>query len=231
MAKVEKPKITDLRSALEKYVSANMATRLEGLAEALQWYDKALIYVIAEKKVDQKVLDSKIGLANKTRALGVSSTFPEEKDSSFTKSIRYYQQICSYLNPVMDAKTGRRNVDIDTYIDKYNELKAELEEAEKRAQAKYQPVLDFLNTVFGNLGFKISIDPNASKDRAYSGPDTNEITYSRKAAKEVYDTLRLEGLLVAMKKELMLFSRAKAMAKDSNDQWIIRYDIQVKTID
>jgi len=35
----------------------------------------------------------------------------------------------------------------------------------------------------------------------------------------------------AMLEQLILFSRAKAMAKDSNDQWVIRYDIQVKTID
>lgn len=231
---IEKPKITDLRDGLERFVSANVMTRLESLAEALQWYDKAFEYLTDKGRIDKKHLDPKTGIfgkMNKLRGLGVSSIYPEEKENALIRTVRLYQTICEEINPIVNKTTGRRQADIDDYYDEYKKKKQELEEEEKRAQAKYQPVLDFLNTVFGNLGFKISIDPNATKYKQFSGPDTNEITYSSKAARDVYDTLRKEGMLAAFKKELFLFSRAKAMDKDSNGQWEIHYDTQIKVME
>ncbi len=232
---IDKPKIGDLRESLDKIVSANVMTRLEGLAGALQWYDKARDYLIDRGKLTNAELDptknTPYGKMNKRRALGVSSTFPAEKENSLWRAVKEYQEVCDTMNPVVDTVTGRRQVDVKDYYDEYNKKKAELEDDEKRAQAKYQPVMDFLNTVFGNLGFKITIDPNTTKYKQFSGPPLNEITYSNKAVKDIFDTLRTEGMLVAMKKELMLFSRAKAMSKDTNDQWEIKYDVQIATID
>ena len=208
----DKPKISDLREVLDKIVSASISARINAVSAALQWYDKAQDYVIEKDKVDPKInLADLLKQANKFRDTGLktfnlaSSTNhgPERTNAlnrtfeQYVKSIEVYQKICSFFQPP----------DIATYIKKYKEQKDQLEAAAKAANEKYESLLEFLNKVF--TGFQITIDPSATADRWFDGID--KIVYNRKAAKEIIETLKHGGMLPAIKKEMMLFSRAKSI--------------------
>lgn len=212
---IAKPSIKELREIYNGFVSISIASRIDALAKALLWYDNAITYSIAKKLVTQDKL-LKLNKATKTRDLGISSTHPEEKETCFKKSLEFYQQICDGLNPP----------DVNEYFKRFKDERAKLEAEEARVKDKYQPVLDILSEMFAASKFKVSIDPRADKNRMFDGID--RIVYSKAAIKEVFDSLRFEGLLPAMTKEMPLFARAMAIEPDGAGSFVYKADKHAK---
>lgn len=211
-----KPKISDLRTALQGYVTASVATRIAALSLALQWYDTAIPYLIDKKLVDADKLKL-MSKATKAREIGISSLHQHEKETAFKQSVQMLEKICDSLHPVSLQK----------YVDEYRLQQTKLEADEARLSSKYEMTIEFLETVFKSTGFKVTLDPTADKERSFDG--TSAIVYSRAALKAVTIKLRTEGLMPTVFGEIMFFSKAKAIVPDAGT-FVWKPELQVKAL-
>jgi len=98
-----KPRIKDLREIYKKMIVYEATTRFNALAQAFQWYDKAITYLIDSKKMPLDVSKA-LSIAVKSRNLGISSSHDGEKELAYRTAIRKYEIVCACLAPpLIDA--------------------------------------------------------------------------------------------------------------------------------
>lgn len=103
--KIKKPKVSDLKKILQSYVSVSEADRLNALAKACLWYEDgsatgALAFVLTNKLFPNGEPEFKKSMdtAEKCRQRATGTTFAAEKDTSLRMAIKLYEKCCAKLS-------------------------------------------------------------------------------------------------------------------------------------
>lgn len=217
-SKISKPKVRDLKDILSGLITASLSKRIDALAEAMQWYDNAIDFVIKKGQFDPNTTAKLMEKSRKTRELGIKTNHPEEKELSFKQTVGIMQKICSMLKPPP----------VEKYYAKYQSMKGKLETEGENANRKFSRILEIMNQLFPEAGIKFSVDPRSSDPRKYDG--TGEIIYSKHSMKEMWTLYRQEGVLALAFKEIMFLARAKATVPDGAGGFMRDHKLEIKAI-
>jgi hypothetical protein len=216
VVKIKAPRYHELKEIYRKLVTANQTTRVAALFEAFDWYDYAIKYWMAQKQKMTPEQIKKFGIANKLRNLAIGGSNDNEKETAAINTIKALEKTWS-KEPVPS---------VQHYYKKYEENKAHLEAKEAAATAKYQEVLEALNTSFKdvNLTFELVKHTNSGNLEEFDG--INKIIISIALVKAIKEKIKTEGLLPA------LFSEAYTVIKASGIETVNDPDApgQVKSV-
>ncbi len=217
--KIAKPKVRELRTILSAIISAQVATRIDALAKAMQWYDVAIEYTIAKKHIEAKVAQKLINTAIKTREQGIRLKDPEKKEGEWIKTINTYQLICAKLRPP----------NIEKFYSKYSEIKKKLDTEDENANRKFQNVTEMLSKLFPKklFGLTFVVDPRSTKSQRYD-PETKQVTFSKKGAKECWTYFRQDGILPFALRETISVAKYTATVHDGAGGYTIDKKIEVQ---
>lgn len=146
--KIKKPKTSDLKKALEGYVSASESERLNALALAAMWYwdgkgDGAVAYVLANKltptSLGQDKLRKLIDRADNCRKRAAGTTFAAERDTSLRMAIHQYEKVCEQLSVPKLAD----------FVQQYEAKKKILDQKVQDLQAKYGNTIESIGKALG----------------------------------------------------------------------------------
>lgn len=198
---LNKPNTKDLRDILKGVIVADDTRRLQAFVKALQWYDVAVPYVVARHKGSLPLESVKdLGIANKCRERGISTTFIPEKETSYKMALKKYERVCAELNPPS----------VEKYYETFLSTKTKLYADDARLQDKYGYVTMILNdTLRSGLQLRIG---KGDKARSSNGKDT--ILYSKEHALAMRTKLKREGVLSLVLQEAPHIARALSYEQD-----------------
>lgn len=188
MAKPPRPSARDLRVAYKGLISADQTLRLAALGQALQWYDRALPYVMFKKGGKQTADDLAIlDKAVKCRARYVQGATNSEKETSARMALRQYQKLCAVCKPP----------NVDEFFATLQTDEQRLKEKQVRLEMKFAQLKQaFVGMQLTNLDGKPIDLKIAPSEQAYRmDPERSMLTLSRGYARELYRKFRREGML------------------------------------
>lgn len=210
-----KPKTSDLRAILKGYITADVTSRLNTLAYALQWYDGALQYCVARRKVGPD-LTKTLDRAVNARKQGLGTNILPEKEQAHRTSVLLYEKVCGFLHPP-SAKA---------VFDKYFQKKDLFEKKQESIGEKFGDFVELITKALqpknpeGNALQIIVTD--AQKPFGFD-PTITQVSYDRAEARRVKDKIRREGLLPAAIDEAARLARGAAYepAPDGSGKYMV----------
>jgi len=189
VAKPKKPKTKELRMALRGIVSALAAYRINSMAQALQWYDAALPYVLFKSKGQFDTKTAKLyDLAMKCRNQGIGTTQEGEKETSFRKSLELYEKVCNILHPPT----------VESFYKKYDEQKDKLDRKHGALQDRFENILDILTKACAPKAHDgqplVLVAGDIDTDRKNDAM-LRQLIYSREKLKTMKADMRSRGVL------------------------------------
>lgn len=192
--KIPMPKVSVLAEAYKETVTGSDTARIAAFNKALIWWDEAIIHYLSKAPLDAAQV-KKYEVANKARSLALGTGATDgERINALERTLQLYEKIWASQQPPS----------ITPYLEKYTAQKTELDAKNAAIAAKYQFIVDSLNSAFKDAGVSFEVQ-HAEKDRQFDGH--NKIILSKKLAKELVIKSRKEGILP------VLFSEANTVMK------------------
>lgn len=212
-----KPNVKDLKLAYEGLLTPSATNRIAALAGALAWVDAALPYAVQKKLITPDMIKP-MERAVKCRKQGIGTTIEGEKEAAFQMAMKQYEIVFAKLHVPSIAE----------YYKRYEEQKPALEAKALALEAKFGNVIQLLKDALGTP-LSLKVIPNAPKDRQMN-PACNELVYSKNAAIGMADTLKREGLLTLVARELKVLSRAECIESDGNGGYTVNAAKQLEVM-
>lgn len=182
-AKVALPKGKELAIPYSRFVSAEVQERVAALAEAIQWWDAAMLVYLAEAPLSPEDIKS-FDKATKARQLAIHGTTDDERETGFLRTVEIYEKIWADKYNLPRIKDSRA-----TLAATIDQLKAEEVEFAKR----FEDITNVLNTAFSSFGVSFVVSRGATCDREFDGFQT--ISLSANLCKALAEKRRKEGTL------------------------------------
>jgi hypothetical protein len=206
--KVPRPQGKELRALYKGLMTLSASNRINTLAYALQWFDKAVTYMMSHTKGQPLSADVMKALerAVKARKIGISSTQEGEKETAFCTAIRLYEMACAGVKPVS----------LDKMYKVFEQRKVKLEARQKRIESQFGTAIQSLaQATGGELRLMVYDSPKTRQ----IVPQSKEIVYNRDGARLVVDTIRRQGLLAAFVAEMDMMARCLSTEVDGNGNY------------
>ena len=200
--KVPRPLVREMREHLKKVISLSIENRIAALSNVIQWYHRAIPYLMQKDKLKSPEIIKKLEKAQLCRKKGLENSNLDEKETCYLTALRIYEGVCSALNPIP----------VDNYYKVFQDKKEILAVKKQRLEAKYGEALRLLQKAIGGR-YTLNV-ADASKPVQYD-PHLNSISYNREAARKVMEKYRREGLLAAFVDQLDTFTRDSALVPDA----------------
>lgn len=214
--KLQLPERRELKEIYKKLITGNISARIAALHEALVWWDKAMVYLMAKHPIGKDSSKLKtLNKATKARNLGVGGSTEPEMEQGISMAIKLYDKLWG---------TDASIPSLENAYKRYEDRKDELEAKEAENRTRFQKVLEALEKVFNPFGLKFDIQKSEKLREVTVGDDDSiKIILSRRLAKELYRKLRSEGMLTVLFSELPTVIKASGLEKsadgDGNDVW------------
>jgi hypothetical protein len=201
--KPKRPQGRELREIYKGLVTLSASNRINALALALQWYDKAQLYMISRNKGQALPADTLKALerAVKARKIGLSATMDGEKEQAFRTAIKLYETACAIVKPVS----------LDKMYAAFDAKKQKLEARQQVAESKFGNTLaELSNAIGGEVRLLVFDSPKIRQ----IVPNRGEIIYNKVGARQVVETIRRQGLLAAFAAEGDTIARCLSLETD-----------------
>ena len=255
---IKQPKVNDLKKILESFVSASQADRLNALAKAAMWYDDgnangAIAYVLSNRLLPSTDVEFKrsVDRADNCRKRAAGTNFIPEQDTSLRMAIKSYEKCCEKLGvPLLqtyidayDAKKAELEAQALANQMKYGEgimsvqkalgLPLQITFCEHCNQYMAQ---NMVNGCQGSHPDKLQmilptiekLELTDSKTARSINLAEKSLMYNRETAALLTQTVRREGILVAVLRELPALVRYSAVQKAADGQtWTTNRDSHI----
>lgn len=187
--KPERPRVRDLRAIYKGLVVLDQGQRLAVIAQAMNWYDKALLYTVFKLGGQLTAQQAKqYDIATKARGQGLGTNYLREKETAYRTAIRIYEKICVGLEPVK----------IDDYYSVLDRKEKKLEQKQEKIEERWGDIAQLIQKVLkptNPQGHVIDIKVGQVKEPYQPDPTLQSITLRRDVAKELNRMRYREGLL------------------------------------
>lgn len=226
--KVPKPRVKELKLIYKNLITASDAQRVDTLAYALAWWDKAVSYALSQNLIVGD-LQSKLDKAIKARKHGLGSPTTIEREAAFRAALLMYEKtvpsldapVCGEVYKLYESKKADLTLKVSSLNDKYDDVIDILSLTLAPMDADNQPITIAIvpKIVDVATGNELSRKFNHS---------LNRIEYSRKQARDLHIRIRREGVLAVVIQECFFLSRMTALMDGDNpgtykinaEQWI-----------
>ncbi len=201
--KVKKPSPKELKGIYTSLLTVVAEVRIAKLLEALQWYDNAiLVYMqLGALNADQvKTFDK----AAKAKAIGLSTDILGEKEQAIRRAILLYESLWA-------AKYSLPK--IDEFYKKLDAEKSKLEAKAQKMNSRFEDLLVTLNQCFAPAGLTYMVHPSKTPQQ-FDG--TNKILLNDVFAKELMQTIKVQGVLPVLIRQVQTVATALGVETDSS---------------
>lgn len=251
VAVVKRPDVRILAKVLQGYISSSETDRLAALVNAVLWYDEALLWVMADRthlpSLQPDEFRKAIDVADKCRKRALGTTFPAEKDTALRMALERYQIVCEkipglpLMAPIFEAyqkqeqDLAAQQAALETrFAEGLNLIKSSLGlplQIGFCEQCKIWLAKGSLNGCGEHsVRFEESVirDLKVEDDRQRprkACPDVGLSVYNISSAKELVQSIRSEGCLPVIFRELNILTRHAAYETlDQGASWFLNRD-------
>jgi hypothetical protein len=220
---VPKPDRTELKQIYAGVITFEATSRLDVLAKALAWYDKAIDWLVDSGKMPTNATKA-LDIAIKSRRHGISANYDNEKENAFRLALSRYEVVCATLKPIP----------LKPFYEKYDAKKNALEKQAQKFSEIYQTLSDALTGALEPLdpsGHPIQIIvANTDKARKFH-PELRKLVYNKPTADNLMSLMKSEGLFPVVVSEIATLSRAAALRQDTTGIYQLDATKQVAAMD
>jgi hypothetical protein len=210
-----KPKAGELRQILKGYISPDTTQRLNALAYALQFYDKALAYCVQRRKVGADQAKS-LDRAVKMRKQAQGTNILQEKETSLRLAISFYEKVCAFIHPPASA----------IFFKAYDAKKDILEQKQATIGDRFSDFITWVTTALSPKnpeGKPLTVIVTDAQKPFGFDPTVTQVSYDKNEARKIKDKIRREGMLGAAVEEAGRLARGAAytLAPDGSGKYVV----------